>query len=223
MTDANSEKVPASERPDALTVALNFLPLALIGLGATLAVRFASGGGAFALFMIWLYIVPALAGGAVSRLWRTPTGNFGTTDAGYRHWWLMLQLQMPFNRLPILEDALRLVPCLYPAWIALWGGKLSALALVGPGVLIVDRHLIRVGQGAVLGVRAGLSGHLATRDENGRWRIIVAPCEVGADAIVGAEAGMGPGAGLEPGAVLPAGRRLGPYRHWPKTPEGNSP
>jgi hypothetical protein len=223
MTDVNSDKILGPERPDALTVALNLLPLTLIGLGAALAVRFASGGGAFALFIIWLYVAPALAGGAVSRLWRTPTGTFRITDAGYRHWWLMLQLQMPFNRLPILEDALRLVPGLYPAWIALWGGKLSALALVGPGVLIVDRHLISVGRGAVLGVRAGFSGHLATRDESGRWEIIVAPCEVGADAIVGAEAGMGPGASLGPGAVLPAGRRLGPYRRWPKPIGGTSP
>lgn len=212
-----TEERAAPERPDGLSLAMNVLPFGLIALGVVVSVSVADGGAAVALFLAWLYLVPALIGGAVTRLWPTPTGTFGLGDPGYRHWWLMLQLQLPFNRLPFLEEALRLVPGLYPLWIRLWGGHLSAQSFVGPGVMIGDRHLIRVGPRAVLGARAGFSGHIAFRDDTGRWRVTVAPCFVGPDAIVGGDAGMGPGAELAPGATLPAARHLGPHRHWPPT------
>lgn len=210
-----TEEQVLPERPDGLSLALNVLPFGLIVAGLGLSLWLADGAGALALFLAWVYLVPVLIGGLVTRLWPTPTGTFGLTDPGYRHWWLMLQLQLPFNRLPILEELLRLVPGLYPLWIRLWGGDLSAKSFVGPGVMIGDRHLIRVGPRAVLGARAGFAGHIAFRDETGRWRVIVAPCEVGADAIVGGDAGVGPGAVLAPGATLPAARHLGPHKHWP--------
>ncbi len=213
-----TEEQTAPERPDRLSLALNVLPFGLIALGAALALRLADGVGSAALFLAWLYLAPAALGGLLTRLRPTPTGTFGLTDPGYRHWWLMLQLQLPFNRLTVLEEALRLVPGLYPAWIRLWGGHLSAQSFVGPGVMIGDRHLIRVGPRAVLGARAGFAGHIAFRDKAGRWRVTVAPCEVGADAIVGGDAGMGPGAVLADGATLPAARHLGPHKHWPPTP-----
>jgi hypothetical protein len=221
MTDAGDEGTKVTEapirpeRPDGLSLALNFLPFGMLLIGAGLSIWLADGFGAATLFLGWLYLAPALIGGLVTRVRPTPTGTFGLGDAGYRHWWLMLQLQLPFNRLPFLEEALRLVPGLYPAWIRLWGGYLSAESFVGPGVMIGDRHLIRVGPRSVLGARAGFAGHIAFRDERGRWQVIVAPCEVGADAIVGGDAGMGPGAKLADGATLPAARHLGPGKHWP--------
>ena len=216
-----TEERVVPERPDGLSLALNVLPFALIAIGAALALRLADGGAALAFFLAWLYLAPAALGGLVTRLWPTPTGTFGLTDPGYRHWWLMLQLQLPFNRLPFLEEALRLVPGLYPAWIHLWGGHLSSKSFVGPGVMIGDRHLIRVGPRAVLGARAGFAGHIAFRDAAGRWRVTVAPCDVGADAIVGGDAGMGPGAVLADGATLPAARHLGPHKRWPPAPEAS--
>ncbi len=203
------------ERPDGRSLALNLLPLALILVGLGLSALVADGASVLAVFLFWLYLAPAVIGGIVTRAWPTPTGTFTLTDWGYRHWWLMLQLQLPFNRLPFLEEALRLVPGLYPLWIRLWGGQLSAKSFVGPGVMIGDRHLIRVGPRSVLGARAGFAGHIAFRDPAGRWQVIVAPCEVGADAIVGGDAGMGPGAVLADGATLPAARHLGPHKRWP--------
>ncbi|MDC7248156.1 MAG: hypothetical protein PQJ35_07450 [Sphaerochaetaceae bacterium] len=155
-----TEEQSSRERPDRLSLALNALPFAIIALGAFMSARYADGPRALLLFAAWLYLVPAGLGGLVTRLWPTPIGTFGLTDPGYRHWWLMLQL--PFNLLPVLEEVLRLAPGLYPAWIRLWGRHLSAQGFVGPGVMIGDRHLIRVGPRTVLGAR----GHAdrGTRD-----------------------------------------------------------
>ena len=122
----------------------------MLALGGTLSLWLFDGVPALALFVAWVYLAPAVIGGVVTRIWPTPTGQFGLNETGYRHWWLMLQLQLPFNRLPFLEEALRLVPGLYPLWIRLWGGRLSAQSFVGPGVMIGDRHLVRVAKGPMV-------------------------------------------------------------------------
>jgi hypothetical protein len=117
---------------------------------------------------------------------------------------------------PLLEEMLRLVPGLYALWIALWGGNLSPFAYVAPGVLITDRYAVRVGRGAILGMKSSLAGHLVMRDEAGRWQILVAAPIVEAEAILGGESGLSPGAVLRAGHMLPLGRRLSPFDEWPR-------
>lgn len=208
---------PALERPDGFSLALNYLPLALLALGAAVAWQAGDGAGArLGAFVAWLYLVPPLIGRVVLAAYGRPEGRFALGSRGYRVWWCLAQLQMPFNRLPWLDELLRLVPGLYSAWIALWGGRLSPLGFVSPGVRIIDRHLVLVGRGAVLGMKSTLTGHAALRDEAGRFVVVVGTPTVGREAIVGGEAGIGPGATLHAGAVLPAGRRLGPGAQWPR-------
>ena len=124
--------------------------------------------------------------------------------------------QSLFNRLPLLEELLRLVPGLYPLWIGLWGGRLSPFAFVSPGVLITDRYLVDVGRGAVLGLKSTLAGHIAVRDDAGRFIVVVGTPTVEAEALVGGEAGLGPGATLRAGQMLPARRMVAPFCEWPR-------
>lgn len=79
---------------------------------------------------------------------------------------------MLFNRVPWLEELLRLVPAFYALWIWLWGGKFSPFAYAGPGALITDRYAVEVQRGAVLGFQSALAGHMVVRDEAGRWVVI---------------------------------------------------
>jgi hypothetical protein len=208
---------PEPERPDAFSLAMNFLPLAFIALGAVVVTRFTdSGGSAVILAAAWLYLVPPLACRFVLAAFGRPEGSFTQEQRGYRVWWVLTQLQMPFNRVPQFEELIRFVPGLYPLWIALWGGKLSAQAYVAPGVVITDRYLVQVGKKAVLGFRSTLAGHMAVRNEAGRWLAVIAAPSVGASAILGGDAGLGPGSRLLDGAMLPSGRRLGPFDQWPR-------
>lgn len=216
MTAGRAEAGP--ERPDGFSLALNFLPLGLILAGLAVAGLLAeSRVGRTGCFIAWLYLAPPLAGRLVIAALGRPEGTFGMGERGYRAWWAMTQLQMIFNRLPVLDEALRLVPGLYPLWIRLWGGSVSPFALVGPGVVITDRHLVRVGRGALLGAQARIAGHMALRDDAGRWQVVVAAPVVEADAIMGGESGLGPGARLRGGALLPAGRRVAPFAVWPRS------
>ena len=74
---------------------------------------------------------------------------------------------MVFNRLPWLEEILRLMPGLYALWLFLWGGRVSPLVYWAPGSLVIDRPLVIVERGAVIGAGAGLVG--PRRHARARW------------------------------------------------------
>jgi hypothetical protein len=93
---------------------------------------------------------------------------------------------------------------------------LSAQAFVSPGVIVTDRYLVNVGRGAVLGFKSALAGHMAIRNDAGRFVVVVAAPTVEDEAIVGGDAGLGPGAVLRAGHMLPTGRRVGPFDEWPR-------
>lgn len=214
MTDADP---PRPEQADGFSLALNFWPLAHLASGVGLAALGAEGGaGRLALFALWLYLAPPLLARALIAAYGRPHGRLTLDMRDYRVWWALTQLQTVFNRLPFLEELLRLAPGLYALWIALWGGRVSPRAYVGPGVIITDRYATTVEPGAVLGFGSVLAGHMATRDADGRWRVVAAGPRVERDAILGGAAGLGPGAVLRRGALLASGRRVGPFEVFPR-------
>jgi hypothetical protein len=207
------------ERPDAFSLWMNLIPFVHVAGGAVLLLLLSLGGWRSAgLALAWTYLVPPLLGRLVLLLFGRPAGTYTQDQKGYRVWWVLTQLQTVFNRLPFLEELLRLVPALYPLWIALWGGRLSPFAYVARGVVITDRYLVRVERRAVLGFRSTLAGHMAVRNDAGRWLAVIAAPTVEESAILGGDAGLGPGATLRSGALLPSGRRVGPFDSWPREP-----
>lgn len=205
------------ENPSGFSLAMNFLPVLLLGSGVGTAVYVVDGVGARSGVLLgWIYLAPPLVARVLISVRGKPQGRLTQEMQSYRLWWVLTQLQMPFNRVALLEELLRLVPGFYPAWIALWGGHLSAFAYVGPGVVITDRYAVDVGRGAVLGFKSVLAGHMVVRDERGRFVVVVAAPKVEAEAMVGGGAGLGPGARLRAGHVLPTGRRVGPHGVWPR-------
>jgi hypothetical protein len=212
MTDA-----PRLERPDGFSLALNYVPLLHLAAGIALAVAlFSATTTRLACLAIWIYVLPPLVSRLTLAAFGRPAGRATLDTRDYRVWWFLTQWQMVFNRLPLLEEFLRLVPGLYPLWIGLWGGRISQFAYVSPGVLITDRYLVDVGRGVVLGMKSTLAGHIAIRDEGGHFVVIIGTPTVEPDAIVGGEGGVGPGATLRAGHMLPAGRRIAPFNEWPR-------
>jgi len=213
---------PRLERPDGFSLALNYLPLLHVASGVALAfATFSTAGARLACLALWLYLLPPVVSRVTLAAFGRPDGRATLETRDYRVWWFLTQWQMVFNRLPWLEELLRLVPGLYPLWIGLWGGRLSQFAYVSPGVLITDRYLVDVGRGAVLGMKCTLAGHIAMRDDSGRFVVVIGAPIVEAEAIVGGEASLGPGATLRAGHMLPAGRRVAPFGAWPRS--GPSP
>ncbi len=205
------------EKPGAFSLLLNTLPFLLVAAGVGLCLSIVSSPiQRMLVFVAWLYLVPPVVGRIAIMAFGMPRGSFMQDQRAYKVWWLLIQLQTIFNRFPFLEEVLRLVPGLYQAWIALWGGRMSLLSYASPGSTIVDRHAVRIGKGAVLGFKSNVVSHMVTRDNSGRFVVLAEVATVEREAILGGGSGIGPGAIVRSGHVLPAGKRLAPFAEWPR-------
>lgn len=213
--------IDGSRSPRALTgftLAMNYLPLIYAAGGIAVVTMAVQGGSArFFAALAWVYLLPPLLARLASLLFGAPEGRaLVQTDRAFKVWWFQFQMQVVLNRFPFLDELLRLVPGLYSLWLGLWGSRVSPLAYWGPGVRVLDRGLVEVGRGAVLGAESALAGHAGTIAADGRHVVDIAPAVVEAEAILGARSGLGPGARVLAGAMLPAGRGLKPFAVWPR-------
>jgi len=194
--------------------ALNYLPLLLIVSGVMLAVQSSSLAVGLGGFVLWLYLLPPLLGRLVLLSGSPATEGAGPRDPAFRRWWLLTQLQMPFNRVGLLEELLRLVPGLYSLWLNLWGSRVSLMTFWTRDVLISERYLLTIEPGVIFASQTGITAHLVNPDADGELRLVVAPVVVEQGAVLGIRSGLGPGCRVFAGELLPAGRMLPPHTGW---------
>jgi hypothetical protein len=209
---------PTIARPQitGYTLALNYLPLAQLLAGAAFVASQATSPAAVILWSLaWLYLLPPVVCHAALLVFGRPSGRGLTQDTrAYKVWWFTYQWQVVFNRLPWLEEILRLAPGLYALWIFLWGGRASPLVYWSPGSVAFDRPLIIVERGAVIGVHAGLVGHMAQIAPDGTYRVDIGTSRVGQGAMLAVRSGLSAGAEIAPNQMLPAGRMIKPFTRW---------
>lgn len=162
--------------------------------------------------LAWVLLLPPLLCQTTAWLWPA-TGEMPASSASARLWWWQQQLQAPFNRLTFIEEIFRLVPGLYQAWLALWGGRAHPFCFFAAGSVVTDRQSVAVGRGAVIGGGAILGGHAVLR-RDGRWIIAVGTVRIGPAAVVGARCVLGPGSEIGAGEELPATLPLPPFQRW---------
>jgi len=159
----------------------------------------------------WLLMLPPLLCHVVAVLWPV-CGTFPAGSAAARRWWWQQQMQMPFNRLPWIEELLRLIPGCYPLWIRLWGGRVALASIFAPHVVVTDRHLVAVGHGTILGEGCLLGSHLVTTSDG--WHVTIAPIKIGAGVLIGARSAIGPGVVIADDEVVPVLQLLPSYSTW---------
>lgn len=161
-----------------------------------------------------LYLFPPLVARAVLAVWGPLPPSTTLGSGAFLRWWALSQLQLVFNRLPQLEELLRLVPALYSAWLRLWGSRIGRLVFWSPGVVITDRQLVEVGDRAIIGMGAKIGPHVVIREPDGTTRLIAAPVVIGAGAMVGGLTVFGPGARMAPGEMSHRTLVLPPFWSW---------
>ncbi|HEC06847.1 MAG TPA: hypothetical protein ENJ12_08350 [Thiolapillus brandeum] len=203
------------QRPELFQILLLYFPLAFLSLGGLLSLQFQSVAGGLMFAAAWLYLLPPVTCRITLALFGRPLTRDSTPqDRSFRVWWFLTQLQMPFNRIGLLEELLRLVPGLYGSWLTLWGSRVSPFSFWARDILISERYLLTVEKGAVIASQCGLAGHVVTLDERGNHHLQVAPIVIEYGAMLGIRSGLGPGCKVAAGEMLPAGRMLPPFTCW---------
>jgi hypothetical protein len=210
----------ANQAPDipgrvrAAMILMGILPLLHAALSLTPAAIVLMGGQRWLLAFtpLFLYVLPPLIVRLVTWFRPLPAGLIDLASPMFLRWWFTAQWQVVFARLPWLEELLRLVPTLYSAWLRLWGSKIGALVYWTPGVVILDRSLVVLGDRVVFGAGVRLNSHVIA-PIGGRRSLILAPITIGTDALVGGYSTLLPGCVIAAGEVTDAFRTVHPFTH----------
>ena len=209
MTDA----VPAAEYPSGLRIwmlLLNFFPLChVIGIAAIFlqpwrfSIRLATG-------LACLYLAPPVLGRLVS----IKQGRIPLDHPSFLGWWATAQFQMMFNRFPFLEEALRVFPGLYSNWLRLWGSHIGRLTFWAPGVTVLDRGYLDIGDDVVFGAGVRLNGHVLVRTSAGTLELALGTIKIGAGASIGGYSLLTAGTEIAAGESTRAHLLSPPFTIW---------
>ncbi len=108
----------------------------------------------------------------------------------------------------MLEETIRMIPGLYSLWLRLWGARVGALVYWSPGVVILDRPLVRIGKRVIFGVGVRLNPHVLAPNGPRRMALYLSPIAIGDDALVGGYSLLLPGCEVADGEVTPPFRTM---------------
>lgn len=193
--------VPAGRR--AAMVVLGWIPAAHLLLAlAPLVLAAIRRDPAIALWTpAVLYLLPPIAVRLQLRVRPVTHGRVDLASGPFLRWWASAQWQMIFARLPALEELLRMLPGVYSAWLRLWGARVGALVYWAPGVVVLDRPFLRVGDRTTFGAGVRVNPHVIAPAPDGRGALYLAPIVVGADALIGGYSILLPGCEVADGEV----------------------
>jgi hypothetical protein len=164
-----------------------------------------------------LYGVPPLAYRVHDRLWPLKEGPAYLVNEGYIPWYGGHQLQLIYVALPSLEAMLRLLPGVYSAWLRLWGSQVGRGVYWTPVVQVLDRGMVEIGDGAILGHGVVIFSHvIKPAKKDGELLLFVKKVRIGAGVLLGAGVYMGPGVVVADGSMVPATTHLFPNARWPE-------
>lgn len=198
-----------------LVMLLHYIPLLhLIAIITAAVWPWPGHGWRAAAILISLYLLPAVAGGVIFRLFPIHATVLPVGSPDFFKWWALLNLQMNFCRLPVLEEIMRIIPLLYSAWLRLWGARVGRMVFWSPGMQILDRSFLEVGDDVLFGAGAQVIPHVMVRNTAGENEVLLAPVKIGARAVVGGYSLLGPGSEVAPGEATDARLLLHPFTKW---------
>jgi hypothetical protein len=220
VTDAQSTESARLALPDyparlrVWMLLLNFFPLA--HLGALVLIGFVN-------VPLWqrvtgvlftLLLLPPLLARIVHALAPLPGPRISVESGGFLAWWATAQFQIIFNRLPMIEEMLRMIPGVYSNWLRLWGSRIGRLTYWSPGMVVLDREYLDLGDDVVFGAGVRLNGHVILRNRQGRLELAVAPIKIGSGASVGGYSLLTAGTQIPPGESTRAYLLSPPFTVW---------
>ena len=193
-------------------LALNFIPLMHIATVVFVVLFFPlSWFGRALTGAAALYLLPPACAFVVRRTTSIPEGKIAFGSKPFFAWWVLLQLQMIFSRLPALEELLRLVPGAYSAWLRLWGARIGRLTFWSPGSRLLDRSFLEVGNNVIFGAGVRVNPHVFAKNSAGEFELLLGTVRIGDRAQVGGYSLLTAGAEIAAGEVTDALLILPPF------------
>jgi hypothetical protein len=156
-----------------------------------------------------LYLVPPIVVRVFTMAAPLPEGKFEVNSRVFLRWWFTAQWQIVFNRLRVLEEVLRLVPGLYSLWLRIWGARVGRLVCWSPGLEVLDRSLLDVGDQVVFGIGVRLNPHVLMPDPETRQTVLqIGRIALGARSMIGGYSLVLAGVRVAAGEQTPAMRPL---------------
>jgi hypothetical protein len=195
-------------------ICLAYVPLlhVLLCIGAA-AIAFRTFGVAWSVVaaLSTLYLLPPMAVAMARPRATLKASHYSTDSPEFIRWWYTAQWQVVFSRFSQLEELLRVVPGLYSAWLRLWGAKVGRIVYWSPGLSVLDRSFIDIGNRVVIGAGTRLSSHYLARGQDGVTELVLATIMIGDDAIIGGYSLLPAGVWVGDCEQTPGGRPVAPF------------
>lgn len=150
------------------------------------------------------YLVPLLLFRVICAIYPMKIGPSFFGEEKFSPWISSFRLQQIYMIFPVLERVLFFVPGLYCAWLRAWGSKIGKNVNFLPGVEVVDRGHLNIGNNVFIGNKCYFSPHVV-QVRKGRYFLYYKPVTVGDNCFLGAFSTFGPGTEVAPGSTIPSG------------------
>ncbi|MDJ0508506.1 MAG: acyl transferase [Crocosphaera sp.] len=127
----------------------------------------------------------------------------------YNPWWGTQQIQILYNTFPVLEKILHLIPGLFSIWLRLWGAKIGKNVYWVPTVSIIDRGLLEIGDGVIMGHQSSICAH-SIKPKKNNIVVFVEKIKIGNQAFIGGDVRISSGVEIEANTFVPYGKWIYP-------------
>ena len=165
------------------------------------------------LVFLIVYIFPPLIARLCQIVLPIKTNKIDAFSKEYYIWWFQFNLQVLYLRLPFTEELIRFIPSLYSIWLRMWGSKIGAFVYWAPGLKVLDRSYLNIGDFVVFGADVRLNPHVIIREEE-KNILLLDTIVIKKNVIVGGYSLITAGAQIEEDESLTAFSILTPFCIW---------
>lgn len=180
----------------------------------TLCVPWATLGWRIGAAVAVLYLMPPILARGILGIRPIREDRIRMPSRDYFTWWILLNLQVVFCRLPFLEELMRLIPCAYSAWLRLWGSRIGRFTYWAAGLRILDRSFLDIGDGVAFGAGVRLNPHVILENDEGRMELLLAKVSIGHRALIGGYALLTAGTRIDDDENTRGCLISRPFSHW---------
>lgn len=219
MTEAHStaDRIAIADYPARIRVwmlMLNFFPLAHLCALLAIALSSLPAWARIVGVLAVLLLLPPLLARLVHAIVPLRATRISVESGGFLSWWATAQFQIIFNRLPFIEELLRMIPGLYSNWLRQWGSRIGRLTYWSPGMSVLDRGYLDLGDDVVFGAGVRLNGHVIMRNQQGQLELAVAPIKIGSGAAIGGYSLLTAGTEIAAAETMHALLLSPPFARW---------